>query len=242
MKQLEGKLAVVTGGATGIGYAVAERFAQAGAETVIFGRTLERLEEAAKKIGHGTRAVAADMGEEDQVRALFADLERVDILVTCAGGAVFGDIETLPPSEWKRLFHGRFFGQIYCCHYAIPKMPEGGVILLCSGIAADAHVDHYAGGAALCGAVNGMGKALAVDLAKRGLRVNVLSPGLIFGTQIKTNLEGEDVGDFVRSSIAAVPMGNPGKPEDMADAAMFLVTCEYVNGQVIDVDGGWTAT
>jgi NAD(P)-dependent dehydrogenase (short-subunit alcohol dehydrogenase family) len=242
MGELDGKIAVITGGGSGIGLGIAERFAGAGAEVVIVGRSKERLDEAVAQIGHGARGVATDVGDEDQVRALFDGLDRVDILVTCAGGAVFGKIEELPPSEWRRLFHARFFGQISCCHFAVPKMPEGSVILLCSGIAADAHVNDYAGGAALCGAVNGMGKSLAVDLGPRGIRVNVLSPGFIWGTVINTNLEGDEVKDFVETSIAAIPLGRPGLPKDLGDAAFYLATNDYVNGQVIDIDGGWTAT
>jgi len=121
-------------------------------------------------------------------------------------------------------------------------MPEGGVIMLCSGIADRAHVPEYAGGAAICGAVNALGRALAVELAPRGIRVNVLSPGFIVGTQIEFNLEGEKAVEFVKRSIASTPLGHPGRPEDMAEAAYFFATCEFVSGQTIEVDGAWTAT
>jgi NAD(P)-dependent dehydrogenase (short-subunit alcohol dehydrogenase family) len=242
MGQLDGKIAVITGAGTGIGLAIAERYAQEGATCVLVGRRKEKLDEAAAKVGHGAYGVPTDVGEEDQVRELFAGLDRVDILVTCAGGAVFGAIDEVPPSEWKRLFHARFHGQIACCHYAVPKMAPGSAILLCSGIAADAHVANYPGGAAICGAVNGMGKALAVDLGPRGIRVNVLSPGLIWGTEIDINIEGEEVGKFVNDSIASTPLGRPGEPKHMADAALYGATCEFLSGQVLHVDGGWTAT
>lgn len=241
MGQLDGKVAVITGGGTGIGLAIAKTFASEGAEVVIVGRREHVLAEACEDIGHGARAVSLDVAEEDQVAALFDALPRVDVLVTCAGGAVFGAIEELPPSEWRRLFHARFFGQINCCHYAIPKMSEGSAIILCSGIAADAHVKNYAGGAAICGAVNGMGKSLAVDLAPRGIRVNVLSPGFIGGTTIDFNLEGQEAIDFVKSSIAATPLARPGEPEELAHVALFLATSPFVSGQVVHVDGGWTA-
>ena len=241
MGVLDGKIAVITGGGSGIGLAIAHAYAEEGAEVVIAGRRKDVLAEAAEAIGHGARAVPTDVAEEEQVRALFEPLPRVDLLVTCAGGAVFGAIEKLPPSEWRRLFHGRFFGQINCCHYAVPKMPEGGAIVLCSGIAADAHVKNYAGGAAICGAINGMGKSLAVDLAPRGIRVNVLSPGFIGGTTIDFNLEGQEAIDFVKRSIAATPLGRPGEPPELAHVALFLATSPFVSGQVIHVDGGWTA-
>jgi NAD(P)-dependent dehydrogenase (short-subunit alcohol dehydrogenase family) len=242
MGQLDGKIAVVTGAGSGIGLAIAERFGAEGAEVVLVGRRKQRLDEAAARIGGGARGVSLDVGEEAEMKALFDSLPRVDLLCTCAGSAVFGPVDELPPSRWKELFHARFFGQLYAVHYAVRKMPEGSAILLCSGIADAAYVPEYAGGAAICGAVNAMGKNLAVELAPRGIRVNVLSPGFIIGTDIQFNLEGEKAIAFVQKSIADTPMGHAGRPEHLADAALFLATCDFVAGQVIEVDGGWTAT
>lgn len=242
MGKLDGKVAVVTGGGSGIGFGIAERFAEEGAKLVLVGRTQERLGRAAKAIGNGAIGIAADMGVESEVKALFDQLERVDHLVTCAGGAVFGTIDGLPAHEWKALFEGRFFGQIYCCHHAVAKMPEGSTILLCSGIAAEAYVPEYSGGAALCGAVNALGKNLAVELAPKGIRVNVLSPGLVEGTEIKNNLAEEKLAAFWEDTVNRIPARRAGTARDTADAAYFLATCGYASGIVIDVDGGWTAT
>ena len=242
MSTLAGKVAVITGGGTGIGLAIAERFAGAGAEVVLVGRRKDRLNEAVAKIGGSARSFAADVGDDVQVEGLFASLDRVDVLVTCAGGAYFGNIDETPPARWRELFHGRFFGQISCCHYAVPKMPEGGAILLCSGIADSAYVPSYSGGAALCGAVNAMGKNLAVELAPRGIRVNVLSPGLIGDTAIESNLDEAGVVKLFETAIGATPLARAGVPENTADAAYALVTNDYLNGAVLVVDGGWTAS
>lgn len=242
MGTLDGKVAVVTGGGSGIGLGIAERFAEEGAKLVLVGRQKDRLDREAARLGGGAIGIAADMGVESQVKAVFDRLDRVDLLVTCAGGAVFGTIDGLPAAEWKSLFEGRFFGQIYACHHAVPKMPDGGVILLCSGIAAEAYVPEYSGGAALCGAVNALGKNLAVELAPRGIRVNVISPGLIEGTDIKNNLPEAKLGEFWESTVNRIPAHRAGTARDTADAAHFLATCGYASGIVIDVDGGWTAT
>ncbi len=242
MGKLDGKVAVVTGGGSGIGLGIAERFAEEGAQLVLVGRTQARLDGAAEQLGGGAIGIAADVGVESQVKAVFDRLERVDLLVTCAGGAVFGTIDELPAQEWKALFEGRFFGQIYACHHAVPKMSDGGSIILCSGIAAAAYVPEYSGGAALCGAVNALGKNLAVELAPRGIRVNVLSPGLVEGTDIKNNLPPEKLAAFWESTVNAIPARRAGTARDTADAAHFLATCGYASGIVIDVDGGWTAT
>ncbi len=246
MGRLDGKTAVVTGGGSGIGLAIAERFAREGAQLVLVGRRKQRLDEAAARIGAGATgppvAIPADVGDEAQVRALFEGLPRVDLLVTCAGNAVFGPIDELPPSAWRELFATRLFGQIYACHYALPKMPEGGAILLCSGVAARTHVREYAGGAALCGAVNALGRALAVELGPRRIRVNVLSPGFILGTAIEFNLDEEKALELGIHWLAQIPLERPGNPEHLAEAAYCLATCEYASGQLLEIDGAWTAT
>ena len=242
MGTLDGKIAVVTGGGSGIGLGIAERFAADGARVVLVGRRQARLDEAVARIGGTASAVSVDVGDESAVRALFAGLDRVDVLVTCAGGAVFGTIDETPPQRWVELFEGRFWGQVYACHYAVPKMPEGSAIILCSGIADGANVPSYAGGSALCGAVNAMGRNLAVELAPRGIRVNVLSPGLIEGTAIESNLQGEQLMTFWQDAVGRIPQGRAGQITDTAEAAYFLATGPYVTGQVIEVDGGWTAT
>ena len=242
MGKLDGKTAVITGGGSGIGLAVAERFTDEGTQTVLVGRRKSRLDEAAAQIGRGAYGVSADVADTAQVKAVFESLPRVDLLVTCAGGAVFGAVDELDPGAWRELFEARFFGQLYACHYAVPKMPEGAVILLCSGIAGRIGFANYSGGAGLCGGVNAMGRALAVELAPKGIRVNVLSPGLIQDTAIEPNLSPEELEQFYEAACAVIPLARPGNAADIADAALFLATCEYATGLVIDVDGGWTAS
>ena len=239
---LTGKIAVVTGGSAGIGYAIARRFASVGAKVILASRQLQRLETAAKSIGDGAVAIPTDVSDSEQVQRLFEGLERVDILVTCAGAAIFGAIDTVPVAQAKSLFEGRFFGQLAAAHYAVPKMPPGSVIIFCSGIAASVGLPYYSAGSALCGAVNSMARALAVELAPRGIRVNAISPGLIEGTDIQSNLSKDKRENFAESTKAKIPLKRAGQPDEVADAAFYLATCGYVTGQIIEVDGGWTAS
>lgn len=241
MGALDGKIAVITGGGSGIGFAIAERYAREGAQVVIAGRRQQRLDDAAAKLGHGARGVVTDVGDDEQVRRLIDSVPRVDLLVTCAGGAVFGPVEQVSPKAWRDLFNDRFFGQLAACHYAVPKMPSGSAIVLCSGIAGHAALANYAGGAGLCGAVNAMGKSLAIELAPKGIRVNVLSPGLTRDTAIDWGVPPEQVPAFLDALTGNIPLKRPGTVHDMADAAFFLATCAYATGMVLDVDGGWTA-
>lgn len=241
MGALDGKISIVTGGGSGIGLAIAERYAREGAQVVIAGRNPQRLEQAVAKIGRGARAISTDAGDEEQVRRLIDSVPRVDLLVTCAGGAVFGPVEQVPMQAWRDLFNDRFFGQLSACHYAVPKMQPGSAIVLCSGIAGHAALVNYSGGAGLCGAINAMGRSLAVELAPKGIRVNVLSPGLTRDTSIDWGVPPEKVEEFLAGLSNQIPMKRPGTVHDMADAAFFLATCAYATGMVLDVDGGWTA-
>ena len=200
------------------------------------------LAAAAQRIGDAV-AIPTDVSDPKQVQQLFEGLSQVDILATCAGAAIFGAIDTLPVAQAKSLFEGRFFGQLAAAHYAVPKMPSGSVIIFCSGIAASIGLPNYSAGSALCGAVNSMTRALAVELAPRGIRVNAISPGLIAGTDIQSNLSKEQVEHFFSSTPTNnIPLKRAGNSNEVADAAFFLATCGYVTGQIIEVDGGWTAS
>ncbi|NMO19428.1 SDR family oxidoreductase [Pyxidicoccus fallax] len=241
MGALDGKLAVVTGGGSGIGFAVAERFVREGAEVVIAGRRKERLDAAVAQLGPKARGIQTDVGDEEQVKRLIDSVPRVDVLVTMAGGAVFGALEEVPMKAWRDLFNDRYFGQLACCRYAVSKMAQGSSILLHSGIAGHAALPNYAGGAGLCGAVNAMGRSLAIELAPRGIRVNVLSPGLTRDTALDWGVPPEQMDAFMGAFVGRIPLKRPGTVHDMADAAFFLTTNAYATGMVIDLDGGWTA-
>ena len=121
-------------------------------------------------------------------------------------------------------------------------MPPGSVIIFCSGIAASVGLPYYSAGSALCGAVNSMARSLAVELAPRGIRVNAISPGLIEGTDIQSNLSKETRENFTESTLAKIPLLRAGQADEVADAAFFLATCGYVTGQIIEVHVGWTAS
>lgn len=241
MGTLDGKVAIITGGGSGIGFAIAERFAREGAQVVLAGRRPQRLEEAAAKIGRGARSVPTDVGDEAQVKRLMDSVSQVDLLVTCAGGAVFGPVEEVPIQAWNEMFQSRFFGQLSAVRYAVPKMAPGSSIVLCSGVAGRSALTHYSGGAGLCGAINAMGASLAIELAPKGIRVNVLSPGLTRDTAIDWGVPPEKLGAFMDSFVSRIPLRRSGTVHDMADAAFFLSTNAYATGQVLDIDGGWTA-
>lgn len=239
---LEGKNAVVTGGATGIGYAIAERFAQEGANVIIASRNRQRLETAAQHIGRGVVAIPTDVTVDEQMKSLFDQVERVDLLVTCAGGGLFGPVEKIPVALVRDQFAVRLFGQLSAAHYAVPKMPDGSAIIFCSGIGDRVGIPTFSGGCAIDGAINAMTRSLAVELADRNIRVNAISPGLIGDTDIQNNLTPEQMEYFFAETIKYIPLKRAGTPPEVADAALFLATTTYVSGLVLEVDGAWSAT
>lgn len=242
MNDISGKLAVVTGGSSGIGYAIAERLATHGARVVLVGRNKDKLDEAAARIGKDASGMQADVESDTDLEALFARLEQVDILVTCAGGTTFGTIEEITPQDARDLFAARVFGQFAAAHYAVPRMADGGVILFCSGIGDVVGLVPYTAGSAVDGAINALTRSLAVELGPRGIRVNAVSPGIIADTEVKHAKGSEHVKAFKDNAMKVIPLRRSGEARDVADAAAFLVTSPYVTGQVVEIDGGWAAT
>lgn len=241
VNDLSGKLAVVTGGSSGIGYAIARRFASHGAHVVIVGRNQEKLDKAVERIGHGASGIKADVANDAELEAVFARFKQVDILATCAGGSTIGPVDQITPQDARDLFAVRVFGQFAAAHYAVPRMIEGGVVLFCSGNADVAGLVPYSVGSGVDGALNAMARSLAVELGPRGIRVNAVSPGFIGDTEIKPTKGVDLMKPFLEGMLKVVPLGRAGESEDVADAAMFLVTCPYVTGQIVEVDGGRSA-
>lgn len=223
--QLANKTAVITGRGSGSGYAIAERFVQAGAQVVLASRNQQRLDDTVARLGPSVQAIAVDVANDDQVQHLCAHLDRIDSLVTCAGGALFGPVDVMPPQAVRDLFATRFLGQLSMVHYASSRMPKGSSIMLCSGAADVIGMPMFSAGIAIDGAISAMARLLAVELAPRGIRVNAFSPGLIKDTQIQSNVSPDQTGQFVQKTIAAIPLKRSGIPAEVADAARFLAHC-----------------
>lgn len=242
---LQGKVAVVTGGSRGIGRAIAEGLADQGAKVVAVYRgskeAAEELEKAVTGRGGVLKIMQADVSDEEQVKALFAHVESevgpVDILVNNAG-VIHDDLFVRMESKhWNKVLQTNLNGTLNCCHAVAFSMmrKRSGRIINISSVAADFVNVGQTNYAASKGAINAFTRALAMELAPRGVTVNAIAPGFIetdMSAAVR-NRAGDKLKDFI-------PMRRLGQPADIARVALFLAGegGSYVTGQVITVDGG----
>ena len=237
MFSLEGKIAIVTGGGSGIGLATARRFASAGAKVVIANRS----DASALAEGFGAAYLAVDVAEESQVMALVAEVirrhGRVDILVNSAG--LIDDmlpIAEMSAQAMRRHFEVNSMGVWATMRHAAPHM-AGGSIINVSSVAALLGVATYAAYSASKAAVVSLTQTAAVELADKGIRVNCVCPGSIDTPMLRQQANADIEIGFIERAAAA---GRIGQPEEVAALTHFLAAddCRYITGQAIMIDGG----
>lgn len=242
---LTGKICIVTGGGRGIGRGVAEGLARYGALVVLAGRTKETLDRTADAIGARARTHVADVAKEPDVLALrdavLARYGRIDVLVNNAGvNPLFRGIERISLEEWQDVIDINLTGVFLCCKHIGGAMEKGGSIINVSSVAGHGGLPRSVPYCASKGGVELLTRALALDWAKRGVRVNTLAPGWV-DTDLTHGLLEHDV--HGQRLLERTPMGRFAKPGDMAGACVFLASdaSAFMTGQSIVVDGGWTA-
>jgi NAD(P)-dependent dehydrogenase (short-subunit alcohol dehydrogenase family) len=233
-------LAVVTGAAGGLGSACCRALAAAGADVALLGRRREPLEALARELGGGAQAIPCDVTDRAAVEAAFASLPAPAALVTCAGGnrpAPFAEVSD-EDLDWALRLNVR--GTFLPAQAAVRRMLDAGIA------GAIVHVTSQMGhvGAALrtayCAAkhaVEGLTKAMAVELAPHGIRVNAVAPTFVETPMTRPFLAG-DGGDAIRRQI---PLGRLGAADEVAAAVLFALTATLMTGASVRVDGGWTA-
>jgi NAD(P)-dependent dehydrogenase (short-subunit alcohol dehydrogenase family) len=230
---LDGKRALVTGGGSGIGAAVARRFAAQGAQVIV-----ADLEPDAVADELGAQAVVLDVRDELQVAPAMADL---DVLVNAAGIGSTTNAPETPLEVWENVFAVNARGTFLCCKHAIPGMVArgGGSIVNIASVAGLIGLRNRAAYSATKGAVISLTRALAVDHVAEGVRVNAVAPGTVDSPWVRRLVE--EVGESLDTLRARQPMGRLGTPEEIADAVAYLASAEFVTGSVMVIDGGLTA-
>ncbi|WP_121510802.1 SDR family NAD(P)-dependent oxidoreductase [Mesotoga sp. H07pep.5.4] len=247
MNSLQGKVALVTGAAQGIGKAIAERLVDEGAEVVIADVALERASSVARELSikRKTIAVKADVSSSKDVRELFSVVDRefgrLDILVNNAGILLKGRFEEVTEEMWDRTMAVNLKGPFLCGKEALRLMPKGGRIINITSI--DGKVVYYHGhhvpyGVSKAGIIM-LTKIMAVELASYGINVNAIAPGVV-----RTEISAGSMDDpaHLKEITDEIPLGRLASPEEIAGTVVFLSSkdASYLTGSTIYVDGGWT--
>jgi gluconate 5-dehydrogenase len=251
MFKLDGKIAIVAGGAGGIGEALAMGLGIHGATVVVSSRNREAIEKVAKQItaasGNEAVAIASDVTDESSVQNMVDQIMqkygKIDILVNAMGMNVKRDAFEYPMEDWDKLFAVNVKGTMIACKIVGKVMREqkaGAIVNLSSVRGIRGYTGGNTGYCATKGAVELITKALALEWAPHNIRVNALGPALVITPGTRHIAENPEL---AKKYASAVPLGRIGMPEDMAGAVNFLVSdaASFVTGQTIYVDGGLTA-
>jgi NAD(P)-dependent dehydrogenase (short-subunit alcohol dehydrogenase family) len=247
MGKLDSKIAVVTGGSSGIGLAIAERFIKEGAKVYITGRRKAELDTAANRLGEKAKPVQSDVSDLDSLDKLFTRVKeaegRLDILVANAGVIASSNILDAVEDHFDSMFNINVKGTYFTLQKAIPLMGMGGSIILVSSCFATKGLPSHSVYNATKAAVRSLVRTAAAELLGSGIRVNTLSPGPV-DTPIIDGQVGspEAAEEFRKQAASVVPLGRIGRPEELAAAALFLASDEssFSTGTDLVVDGGMT--
>ncbi|WP_223638909.1 SDR family NAD(P)-dependent oxidoreductase [Corallococcus sp. EGB] len=245
MGRLDGKVAVVTGGTTGIGFATAKRFAQEGAKVFLTGRRQAEVDRAVHEIGHGAVGVRGDVSVMADLDRLYArvkeDAGHVDVVFANAGLGEFAALGSITEAHFDQTFNVNVKGTLFTVQKALPLLKDGGSIVLTGSTAGSDGSAAFSVYAATKAAIRSFARTWASDLKGRRIRVNTLSPGPI-DTPGLNGLAPDAAGatqlkEFLTSLI---PLGRMGQPDEVAKAALFLASDDssFVNGAELFVDGG----
>lgn len=242
---LEGKIAVITGGNSGIGLSAAKLFADEGANVVITGRRSDAVRDAVRHIGDRAVGIVGDVANPEHHKQVARDVQErfgtADIYLANAGIINVNCSSRVTPAEFDSQFAVNARGTFFGVQSILPILRDGGSIILTSSIASEKVLDGHAVYAGTKAAIDSFARGWAIEFKDRRIRVNVLSPGPTQTAIIdKLGLPTEQMGAILDAMAGTIPLGRLGRPEDLAKAALFLASdqSEFVTGVNLRVDGG----
>jgi NAD(P)-dependent dehydrogenase (short-subunit alcohol dehydrogenase family) len=245
MSKLQGKVAVITGGNSGMGLATAQRFVAEGAYVFITGRRQRELDTAVKQIGRNVTGVQGDVSNLADLDRLYAKVKeqkgRIDIVFANAGSGEYAPLGSITPEHFDKIFNINVRGLVFTVQKALPLLVDGGSIILNASIASIKGMAAFSVYSASKAAVRSFARSWTSDLKQRKVRVNALSPGPI-DTPILSGLASNEaeLAQLKANLAGAVPMGRMGSSDEIAKAALFLASDDssFVTGIELFVDGG----
>jgi NAD(P)-dependent dehydrogenase (short-subunit alcohol dehydrogenase family) len=244
---LDGKVAVVTGGTSGIGLAIARRFVAEGALVFITGRRQAQIDEAAAELGPQAVGVRCDVGNLAELDALYDVIRqrsgRIDVLVANAGvgePAVLGDYTE---EQFDRMFATNVKGAVFGVQKAMPLLSQGASVILIGSSTSQRPGPGMEVYGATKAALRNFARSWTLNTQKNGFRVNVLSPGSVRTPGLLGIVPEDQQDDFARTMAGMLPSGRLGDPDDVASAALLLAsdTAQHINGADLFIDGGYTS-
>ena len=246
MAKLNGKVAVVTGGNSGMGLATAKLFVSEGAKVLITGRDQAALDAAVKEIGESAEAFRSDISKLADLDALAAHVKqkhgRVDVVFANAGGGRPGPFEQVSEDDFDFTVDTNLKGTYFTVQKLVPLMTSGGSVILNTSILGSQGRPGFSVYSATKAAIRSLARSLTAELSAKGIRVNALAPGQI-DTDImrKVGMSDEMIQQVNEQASAQIPMGRTGAAEEIASVVLFLASDDsaYVTGVELCVDGGW---
>lgn len=245
MGKLEGKVAVITGGNSGIGLATAQRFVNEGAYVFITGRRQGELDAAVKKIGKNVAGLQGDVSNLADLDRLYATVKeqkgRVDILFANAGGGEFAPLGAITEAHFDKIFGINVKGLLFTVQKALPLFTDGGSIILNASIVSMKAMPAFSVYSATKAAVRSFARSWTVDLKARKIRVNAVSPGPIETPGVDSLARDPEQLSQIKAGLAnSVPVGRMGQPDEIAKAVSFLASDDssFITGIELFVDGG----
>jgi NAD(P)-dependent dehydrogenase (short-subunit alcohol dehydrogenase family) len=246
MGKLDGKIALITGGNSGIGLATAKRFVNEGAYVFITGRRDAELAAAVKEVGHDVTGVRGDVSNLSDLDHLFEQIERekgkLDVVFANAGIAQYAHFGEISEEFYHSIFDVNVKGLLFTVQKALPLMPDGATIILNASIVGSKGLPSHSVYSATKAAIRSFARTWTADLKDRHIRVNAVSPGAIDTPGLNELLASSQVGEQRRKMIpTSIPLGRLGTPDEIAKAVVFLASDDssYVSGVELFVDGGF---
>lgn len=244
--KLAGKIALITGGSSGLGLATAKRFIAEGAEVVVTGRRPQELDAAVGELGSrafGVRGDVSNLGDLDRLyETINQRYGRLDVLFANAGGGTFVPLGEITEEHFDKYFGINVKGTLFTVQKALPLLTAGGAIVLNASMVSIKGLPGFSVYAATKAAIRSFARTWAVDLKGRNIRVNVVSPGTVVTPAYKSELgmNDEQIEAFEQQAASAAPLGRTGTPDEIARVVVFLASDDssFMTGAEVFVDGG----